>query len=436
MARTKKRLIIAFITILLCMVFAVNIGWTFALPDYQKRVKGLAKAGDSEVYTYLNDVVVNNSTTASPIAFTNGTVEREINFDYSFSENTDIAVKYNLKYTSGEDANNVKLNIVNRDDYILDTTQVSPQGKTYYEGLSSSGTLFYLPTIQAGHGSHKLISSVTFYSDSNEISSYYASQAVTLKQISYTLNTVYTDVEFEYTHQDIARYWGINSYTDGENVITVNEYNALTPAEQQSYEINEYIALDGYSLTSGSSGYTSVSANKVITVSNYANYINAGDTNWELSYYCITAFGSYTKGQSINATTYNSLSQSQKNNFIPQHTCKTAYTVKGATTKTYTANQEISASEFNSLFVLEQRNFLPKAHTSYDNKRLIIEIEVYTKLSSDGANAIASDYYTSEHYFKNLQHTSDTTAFTNWLNYKSNQAVSANSLLLHMCINN
>ena len=431
MAILKKRFVIAFITILLSMVFAVNIGWTFALPDYQKVVIGQAETDGGELYTYLNDVVVNNSTTASPIAFTNGTVEREINFDYSFSEDTDIAIKYHLKYATGEDATNVKLNIVSRDDYLLDTTQVQPLTKTYYDGFSSTGTLYYLPSISAGTGTHKIISSVTFYDDNNEISTYYASENVTLKQTNYALNTVYSGVEFEYTHQDIARYWTANSYIKDGTIITASDYKALSSAEQAGYSINEYVAVDGYTVSTGASGYTSVSAGQLISASNYENYLSAGDSNWTVSYYCIEAVGSYSVGDIITSSVYNGLNATTQSNFIVQYTCNTAYLVQGASTEQVSKNTEISAEEFASLFVLEQRYFLPKAHTSYENKRLQIQVEVYTKLSATGANQEAETYYTNKHYFNALGQTADTTAFDNWINYKANATVATDSLMIY-----
>jgi len=426
MAKFKRRFMITLITILFSMVFAVNLGFTFALPDFEKNVASVADgAGSEEFYTYLNDVVVNNSTTASPIAFTKGTVEREINFDYSFSEDTDVAIKYNLKYTSGEDATNVKLNIVNRDDYILDTSLI----KGYYDGLASSGTLYYLPTISAGTGNQKVISSVTFYDDNNEISSYYATQSVTLKQINYTTSTVYTAEEFEYTHLDIERYWQINSYISNGNTISVAEYNALSPSEKQAYSINDYKAIEGYTISTGTSGYTSVSANAVVSASNYENYLKAGDNNWKTSYICVTEFDSYSLGQEISSSSYNALSNENKTKFIPQYSCITAYTVTGANTSTITSGREITAEEYNNLFILEQRYFLPKSYTSYENKKLVIEMEVFTKLSASGASDEASTYYTTDHYFKNLKHSQDSTAFDRWVSYKSNQAVSQDTIM-------
>ena len=130
------------------MVFAVNIGYTFAIEyDYAVSVNSDPQS-TGQVGTYLNDVVVNNSTKKIPIAYTSSTVQREINFDYSFSESTDFAVTYELSYEDGTSPSNVILNLIDRDNYIWDQeTVLMDNSTTAYNTSSSSGTLYYLQSL-------------------------------------------------------------------------------------------------------------------------------------------------------------------------------------------------------------------------------------------------------------------------------------------------
>ncbi|MBQ8430715.1 MAG: hypothetical protein IJX26_02065 [Clostridia bacterium] len=208
------------ITILIGMVFVVNLGSTFARFAYEKKVAGVAvdnpdETVDKNLNTYLNDVVINNSTTLIPISYNLGKVNREINFDYSFSQNTDIAITYELEYTDSSAVNNVKLDVVNRDKYIWDMPTVNAQmGATLLNSSSSTGTLFYLDYVPAGTGTFKILSGVEFFGANNVVKSYKATTNITINNSVYSALTSYNEMEYAYTQETIARYWKVSGYSD------------------------------------------------------------------------------------------------------------------------------------------------------------------------------------------------------------------------------
>ncbi len=399
------------------MVFGVSVGTTWALPDYELTVT--SKQVDTSVgnYTYLNDIVVNNSTTLVPISYTSGTVAREISFDYGFSETMDVAIVYKLKYTDGSSVNNVKLNIANRDDYLLDNPTVNLlNGVTAYNQQADSGTLYYLKTL-TGQGNQVVFSGVTFAENNNQVATYKAGSAKVLYKSVYAVGDKLTEASFAYTHQDIARYWSVSNYSNGANEISAEEYANLSASEQLNYSVSKYKCNQAYSV-----GSTNIAKDTVITTTEYATKLSGGDTNWTDSYECITACTinetSYAVGDTIRTSVYNNLSSTDKTNFRHYYVCATAYTVQGANTKTVSAGTTITASEYANLYELEQAIFSPASYVGYENKRLKIELNVYTKLNASSTGESASTYYASNHDFAELKQTPNSKVFDNWINYK------------------
>lgn len=418
------------------MVFGVSVGATWALPAYTLDVS--SKAVDTQVgnYSYLNDVVVNNSTTLVPISYTNGTVAREISFDYGFSETMDIAIVYTLKYTDGSSANNVKLNIANRDDYLLDTPTVNLlNGVTAYNQQADSGTLYYLKTL-TGQGNQVVFSGVTFAENNNQVATYKAGSAKVLYKSVYSVGNKLSDTEFAYTHKDIARYWSVSNYSNGTSEISAEDYANLSASEQPNYSVSKYKCNQAYSV-----GSTNVSKDIVVTTTEYATQLSIGDSNWTESYECVTACTiggtSYAKGDTISSETYNNLGSADKANFRHCYICQTAYTVQGANTKTVSAGATITATEYASLYELEQAIFSPESYVGYENKRLKIELEVYAKLNASSIDENASTYYGSEHDFAQYKQSTDGRVYDNWTSYKQSTtndgtaSVAANKVMIY-----
>lgn len=424
------------LTILLCMVFGVSVGATWAMPDYELEVT--SKPVDAQVgnYSYYNDIVVNNSTTLVPIPYTNGTVAREISFDYGFSETMDIVIVYKLKYTDGSSANNVKLNIANRDDYLLDAPTVNLlNGVTAYNQQADSGTLYYLKTL-TGHGNQVVFSGVTFAENNNQVATYKAGSAKVLYKSVYAVGDKLIDTDFAYTHKDIARYWSVSNYSNGTTEISAEEYANLSTSEQPNYSVSKYKCIQAYSV-----GSTSIAKDTVVTATEYATKLTSGDSNWTDSYECVTACTigetSYAVGDTITSETYSSLSSDNKANFRHYYTCKTAYTVQGANTKTVSAGTTITASEYSGLYELEQAIFSPESYVGYENKRLKIEVDVYTKLNASSVDESASAYYNSEHEFAQYKQSTDSRVYNNWISYKQSTtddgtaSVQANRVMIY-----
>lgn len=418
------------LTILLGMVFAVNFGWVYGAFDYSMKVTTghSSNSVDDMSWSYLNDIVVNNSTLEIPIPYALGAVSREINFDYSFTSAMDIAVVYSLSYTDGTEVTNVALNISDRDNYILDVpTVVSQNGITQYNGQASRGTMYYLDTL-SGRGTKVLFSGVTFYGGDNQVKTYKAENAITLYKSSYTAGDKKTSTEFKYTSNDIARYWDVSAYSDGTNTISYEDYKNLSASEQLNYYVSEYECIQAYTIAG-----TSVSLGTKASKSSYQTYINAGSGNWTLQYVCNTACTidgtSYVLDQVISEETYNALT-SNKGYFSKQYLCKTSYVVQGASTKTVAKNGTITAEEYSNLYYLEQVNFVPSEYLSFEGKKLKIEVNVYAKANVSETDESASEYYTAEHYFINFKQQLVSQAFNNWLIYKSS-ALTDSKLMIY-----
>lgn len=421
------------LTILLSMVFVVSIGYTFAQPiyDYQKSVNMIGLVDNERVDRYLNDVVVNNSTKLIPIPYTVGTVNREISYDYSFSNETDIAVEYSMQYTDGTPVDNVRLNIVNRENYIVDVPVVSSKNEnTLFDSSSANGTLYYLPTISAGTGNIKLISGVTFKSSNNKVSTYSAKSAITLYDTSYAVGDSFTYLQFEYTRLDIARYWKIYSYKNSTQTITPEEYTELSATEQSKYQIYQYICKQGYT----SNGNT-VSVGTICNTTQYENYLNANSALWDIKYLCTVSCTindtSYVAGTSyISEAQYSALSVENKSNFDLRYVCKTAYSVVGANRKTVSAGQTITAEEYKELYILEQKNFMPYQFVSYENKELEITIKVHYLANVNETKHSATQYYSLNHKFADYAITENSVGLQNWLNYKKSPSSISNSTFM------
>jgi len=407
-----NKLKIFVITILISMVFAVNIGHTFASVnddkvDYTMPTISTDVDDKADRSIYLNDVIVNNSTVNIPIAYTLGTVQREINFDYSFSETMDVAIKYELNYTDGTEVDNVILNVVDRNNYIWDQENILMDNYTLaYNSSSNHGTLYYLNTI-TGTGNMKLFSGVTFLTGNNKVNSYIANSAITIGEKDYAQNTVINSIDYQYTLLEISRFW------------EANEFNSLN-------QPTSYICRTGYSITASGNTNTMV-AGTTKTATEYNAYIDSLETQlsgyWTKGYRCLSNFTanqtSYVTGTVYAIDQYNSAVSADSSNaglFEICYTCNTGYSVIPTeaivgSSNSLTAGKIITAEEYALLLPTEQAYFSINEYVSFENKNLTISVEVYTSIS--GA------VYTADHYFKNLKTEGNGLAFSNWLKYKN-----------------
>ena len=425
------------------MVFAVNIGFTWALPDYEMSVSSkTVSTPNDDSYTYLNDVVVNNSTLLTPISYKNGTVAREISFDYSFSEATDIAITYQMQYTDGSAVNNVKLNIIDRDNYVLDVPTVNMQnGITAYNQQASKGTLYYLGSLK-GQGNKKIFSGVTFAENNNQVSSYKAVEAVSLYNKSYTAGDYLNDLQLQSTSLEIARYWAVSEYSNGTTTVTVEAYNQLYANEQINYSPSKYKCIQAYTITNASNATVdSATLNSEVTTANYKTKIAKTSTFWQDCYLCVsecTIDGTnYVVGQEITSSTYSGLSTTDKENFQHSNKCATGHTVKGSNAKVVSVGGTITQEEYSHLTADEQSKFSPSTYTNFDNKKLKIELSVYTKLNVSATEYSATSYYNEDHYFIKFKQQLVSKAYENWLLYKQNTdstgagKVTANKIMIY-----
>lgn len=454
------------ITILISMVFAVNLGFTFAQVntdkvDYTLEVNSDASPTEDRS-TYLNDVVVNNSTKTIPIAYTLGTVQREINFDYSFSEDTDIAVTYELKYTDGTEVNNVILNIVNRDNYIWDQEIVQMDNYTpAYNASSDSGTLYSLNTISAGSGNIKLFSGVTFLTGNNKVDSYISSSPVTVGYETYEAGDAYaiTSVEYQYTQLDISRYWekhdvnslgqaityicrtgytmagvsipaGVIMYADdfdsyiesGAGLYTVT-YTAIS--DILSADESETLYLNQSTLTKDQVDELTASQRAKIK----AQCALSGAAYWSKKYKCKTDFAvsstNYVAGTVYTVDQYNTAitaNSNNVNNFETVYTTSTSYIIKAdnvivasAGSNNIGINKSITSEEYSLLLPSEQACFIVKDYKTFKNKNLTIDVSIHTAVKPENVSG-----YTEDHFFKTLKKSTTSKSFSIWLQYKKN----------------
>lgn len=429
MFKKINKLKIFVITILISMVFAVNIGFTFSTAndlkaegDYKMDVSTDADS-TTDRKTYLNDIVVNNSTINIPIAYTLGTVQREINFDYSFSESMDVAVTYELNYTDGTEANNVIMNVVNRDRFIIDQMGVGMDNSTLaYNSSSSYGTMFYLDSI-SGTGNMKLFSGVTFLAGNNKVNSYKADSDVTVGTKEYNQGSVISSVEYQHKFLEISRFW---------EAYELNSLNQPT----------SYICETGYSITANATTTTVDSKTIIKTKAEYEAYLDSIETQisgyWTKGYRCVKTFTdgkTYTAGNVYSLEEYAaavSLNSVNAGNFAVCYSCNTAYAVSVnegesiiGSSNEISENTIISADDYALLLPEEQSHFSVKEYATFENKNLTIDVKVYTSVSNVS--------YTADHYFKTLKADSPqyaTLAFSNWLKYK-NDEISENIAMIY-----
>lgn len=429
------------ITILLSMVFAVNLGVTWAF-DYQMEVSSkTAETLADDSYSYLNDVVVNNSTTLSPISYRGGTVAREISFDYGFSSPMDVAIVYEMQYTDGSTVDNVIPIIDDRDNYVLDVPTVYLENNTTaYNQQASNGTLYYLGTI-AGSGTKTIFTGFTFTENNNQVTEYKADESVTLYSSGYAVGAKISASNYEYCSLEIARYWKISKYSNGSTEITADEYNALSASEKNSYSISKYQCVQAYTITTSattdSNAVLSATLGGEISSTQYKNAINTPDNFWKDVYQCIVATGSYTVGTYIESSVYSGLTDAEKECFSHEKECTGAYTLIGSSHKTVATGGTITAEEYANLYALEQARFTPSAYSSYKNKKLKLDVKVYTKLNVSATDDEASEYYNEDHYFINFKQQLVSRAYENWLLYKQNTdssgtgKVTSNKLMIY-----
>ncbi|MBQ8430714.1 MAG: hypothetical protein IJX26_02060, partial [Clostridia bacterium] len=172
---------------------------------------------------------------------------------------------------------------------------------------------------------------------------------------------------------------------------------------------------------------TNVSAGTTATLAQYqSTYLLAGASNWQIQYYCVSNVSSYVEGTYISATDFSALTSEEQKSFEKRYVCQKDYSVTGSNSKTVAINEIITAEEYNQLISLEQNYFLPSEYLDYSNKKLKIDINVYTKANISSTNK-TSGYYTEDHYFKNYVQSQNSSAYSYWLEYK--QASSANGVV-------
>lgn len=149
-AKTKKYLIII-LNLLLGLVFALSIGYTFAMEilnsEYGNDSYSTTTYATNQQYAIVNDTIDN------PILFSQGFHNQEVKIKYSFGYNFDIRIKYSLEWTGGinNDTNNVILHFANRDSYIVDNEYI-----------------YYKDTIPAGNGTLSIFTGVDFIDEEDE----------------------------------------------------------------------------------------------------------------------------------------------------------------------------------------------------------------------------------------------------------------------------
>lgn len=143
-ARTKKNFIII-LNLLLGLVFALAVGYTFAIEilnlEVGSNVYSTTTYATNQQYAIINDTIDN------PILFSSGEHNQEVKIKYSFGYDFDIRIKYSLQWSGAEnsDTNNVILHFANRDDYIVDNEYI-----------------YYKDTIPAGNGNLSIFTGVDF----------------------------------------------------------------------------------------------------------------------------------------------------------------------------------------------------------------------------------------------------------------------------------
>lgn len=152
-AKTKKRLI-TILSLILGLVFALSVGYTFAVEVFNLEVGSYHYStttyAANQQYTVINDTLTN------PIPFGTGAHNYEVAIQYSYDYDFDIRIRYSLSWTGNLDTNNVILNYADRDSFIVDNEYI------YYIGSNSDGS------VPAGSGTIVLFTGVNFMDDTDE----------------------------------------------------------------------------------------------------------------------------------------------------------------------------------------------------------------------------------------------------------------------------
>lgn len=196
--RTKSNI---FIAILLCMVFAVNVGSTFAFIDYDfwaKSAKGAIESGETAVKQDAFTDFASAQGSSAKYIYSPGISNNQLSISYGFKQNYDLMIKFTASYANtsyyqttertlegGETelltsrthiANDFSLNFANRNDWLIDmgskaditTGDPNPTYYTLTEDDSStiSGVMYYMGTL-TGSKILPVITGVTFYTSPN-----------------------------------------------------------------------------------------------------------------------------------------------------------------------------------------------------------------------------------------------------------------------------
>lgn len=234
------------------MVFAVNIGHTFAISAYSFLAKGSATADKVEMYTEF-------ATTSAPysgeiytqIPYTLGTVNRRLDLNYGVSAEHDLMITFEISYGRSNPIDNLELDFANRDMWCIDLPTITPidiASDMHYSTTSNTNTLvgvmYYLGTID-GAGTLPIISGVTFYSSpSNTPSSAYEGDNVTIKftpSYQKSANAKYDDADNDYA-TNLA-----NHYSTTHSFYSATSTYYASKTINSAYKVdNTYIAFTNW----------------------------------------------------------------------------------------------------------------------------------------------------------------------------------------------
>ena len=168
------------IAILLCMAFVVNLGATFALANYKFTAGSINTVdGTTKHDAYTNFALMQS--TSGKYTYSPGVSNNQLSVNYSLKQSHDVMIRFTATYSNAgfvsktHIANDFALNIVNRDNWIVDMGSTADwiagdPNPTYYNLTSTtntlSGVMYYMNTL-SGSGSLPIISGVTFYTSPN-----------------------------------------------------------------------------------------------------------------------------------------------------------------------------------------------------------------------------------------------------------------------------
>jgi len=252
------------ITILLCMVFVVNVGVTFALTSYSFSVGSInisTTDGDTtttkaETYTEY----ANATGSSAQYTYSIGSANNQLSINYGFSHPYDLLVKFTATYADGNhSATDFSLNFVNRDKWCIDmATATGPSvnsesesvsAQTYYSLSSSSnsisGVMYYMGTVE-GSATLPIISGVTFYTSPNN----------SYENIGDTLIVTLTP---EYVKADDAKYTASHSFAssviNAGNTTAFDNWIAYMSGEYETADTSTYMIYNAYTNSSTGIAY-------------------------------------------------------------------------------------------------------------------------------------------------------------------------------------